>query len=68
MKYKDFQIVGDGTFGYKNIKTVGAGKLPNALKGMFTSYPNAKKAIDTYLNSLPKGKSNGTTKDTAGDK
>ena len=49
--YKGYVIQGDGTFGLKVIKSVGAGILPRALKGSFTGFTAARVAIDNYLDS-----------------
>jgi hypothetical protein len=65
MEYKGYEIVGDGTFGYKRIKTIGAGQLPSAFKGIFTTPVDAQRSIDAYVlskekkNGNPKGKSGG---------
>lgn len=50
IEYKGYSIVGDGTFGNKEIKTIGKGSLPLQLRGAFTNAVFAQKAIDTYLN------------------
>ncbi len=34
---------------FKEIKCVGRGGIPDALKGLYTSVVEAEKAIDTYL-------------------
>ena len=49
-----FNVVGDGTYGYKLIKTVGPGTLPKALRGLFTSAPEADKAITRYMSEKEK--------------
>lgn len=49
MEYKNFKIEGDGTFGMKVIKTIGAGSIPEALKGSFSKVNIAMQAIDFYL-------------------
>lgn len=46
MEYFGYNIVGDGSFGMKIIKTIGRGSLPIELRGTFTSGPTAMKAID----------------------
>jgi len=43
-------IVADGTYGYKEIKAVGKGSVHMSLRGKYTSFEMAKKAIDTYVN------------------
>lgn len=49
MEYNGFRIEGDGTFGMKVIKTIGAGSIPEALKGSFSKNIFAQQAIDFYL-------------------
>ena len=56
MEYKEFLIVSDGTFGYKNIKPKGKGSVNKALRGDFTDANHAKVAIDQFLTT--KGKAN----------
>lgn len=63
-EYKGYNIIGDGTFGYQKIKTIGAGKLPVSLGGSYTSPIMAQRQIDTYL--LTKEKKDGKTKGDAG--
>lgn len=48
-EYKTYKILSDNTFGYKYIQLKGSGKLPQKLKGVFTSPKHAKIAIDNYL-------------------
>lgn len=50
-EYKGFNIVGDGSFGYKNIKPVGKGSVPKDLRGAYTNGVFAKRGIDSYLAS-----------------
>ena len=66
MEYKGFKILGDGTFGYKTIKSVGAGAVPKSLSGVYTSNPIAMKAIDAYVEV--KETKNARAKSTAGSK
>jgi len=56
MEYKEFLIVSDGTFGYKNIKPIGKGSVNKALRGDYTNANHAKVAIDQFLTT--KGKKN----------
>ena len=51
MQYEGYTIVGDKTFGYKNIKPIGKGSVPLELRGSYTNDNFAKKSIDTYLSS-----------------
>lgn len=49
IKYKNFLIVPDGTFGMMEIKPEGQGTVPKSLRGTFTSFQFAKLAIDTEM-------------------
>lgn len=62
MEYKGFKIVNDGEFGYKNIIHKGSGRIPFVLSGSFTGFTEAEKAIDRYVNSKEKEKTNGSAK------
>lgn len=48
-EYNGYKIVSDGTYGYKEIKSVGRGAIPLALRGQFTSEKVARQAIDYHL-------------------
>lgn len=48
-EYKGYRIYPDGTFGHLHIMGKGAGMIPAALRGAFTTRPAAQKAIDIYL-------------------
>lgn len=61
MEYKDYKIVGDGTFGNLHIKGEGKGALPMVLRGSFTNYVNAKRAIDSYRKAVNNGKGKSTS-------
>jgi hypothetical protein len=50
-EYNGYKIVGDGTFGYKEIKSIGRGAIPNSLRGQFTTEKTAKQAIDSHVAS-----------------
>lgn len=63
MEYKDYRIVGDGTFGNKLIQAKGSGQIPKALAGAYTSPSIAQAAIDRYI--LAQEEKNGKTKGTA---
>ena len=54
MEYNGYNIVGDGTFGMKLIKTIGRGSLPLELRGTYTSITFAQKAIDMVLSKKDK--------------
>jgi hypothetical protein len=47
-EYRGYLIVGDGTFGYKQIKPVGKGSVHLSLRGDYTTAAFARKAIDYY--------------------
>lgn len=48
-EYNGYKIVGDGTYGYKEIKSIGRGALPTSLRGVFTTEKVARQAIDFHL-------------------
>lgn len=48
-EYNGYKIVGDGTYGYKEIKSIGRGAVPLVLRGVFTSEKVARQAIDYHL-------------------
>jgi hypothetical protein len=50
-EYNGYKIVGDGTYGYKEIRSVGRGALPTTLRGQFTTEKMAKQAIDFHVAS-----------------
>lgn len=47
-EYRGYLIVGDGTFGYKEIKPAGKGSVHLSLRGVYTTAAFAVKAIDQY--------------------
>lgn len=54
-EYKGYDIVGDGTFGYKRIKPIGKGSVHKELReSIYTTESFAKRAIDTFLATQPK--------------
>jgi hypothetical protein len=52
LEYRGYLIVGDGTYGYKEIKPAGKGSVHLSLRGAYTTAVFAKKAIDMYEDSL----------------
>lgn len=52
-EYKGYSIENDGTYGMKEIRPVGKGSVPMALRGSFTKTSLAQKAIDLYLEENP---------------
>lgn len=50
-EYNGFKIVGDGTYGYKEIKALGRGSINLSLRGKFTTEKVARQAIDQHLAS-----------------
>lgn len=60
MDYNGYKIAHDGSFGMYTIKPLSRGSTPKELKGRYTSYNDAKMAIDAY-NRSKKGKSNAKT-------
>lgn len=49
LEYKGYQIVGDGSFGYKQIKATGKGSVHLELRGAYTNSKQAELAIDRFL-------------------
>jgi hypothetical protein len=62
MDYKGYNIEPMRTFAMVEIKAKGQGFVPKDLDGMFSSALDAKRQIDMFLNSLKKGKSDGSSK------
>lgn len=55
LEYKGYGIVGDGTFGYKEIKVIGKGSVHLELRDQkFTNSKQAELAIDSFLAKQPK--------------
>ncbi len=46
IEYNGYAIVHDGVYGMKQIKGLGRGAIPEALKGQFSTTREAIKAID----------------------
>lgn len=51
-EYRDHLIVGDKTYGYKEIKPVGKGSVHLTLRGKYTNAVHARRAIDNYLDTI----------------
>ena len=51
-EYRDHLIVGDKTYGYKEIKPVGKGSVHLTLRGKYTNSSHARRAIDNYLDTI----------------
>ena len=70
MDYKDYRIVGDGTYGQKLIMPKGSGQIPKALVGRYTSEKNAMIAIDRHVaaQEVKNGKAKGSAKATVRSK
>ncbi len=60
-EYKGYNLGLMSSHPLVSIKAKGQGKVPATLSGMYTSMGSATQAIDSYLNSLKKGTSNGKT-------
>lgn len=58
-EYKGYNLGLTGSFALVQIKAKGQGQVPNPLKGLYTSFATAERAVDQYLASLLKGKRNG---------
>tara|TARA_R110000772_G_scaffold144025_1_gene253579 strand:- start:11734 stop:11934 length:201 start_codon:yes stop_codon:yes gene_type:complete len=65
MEYNGYNIVGDGTFGYKHIKPLGKGSVSLELRGIYTTAYEAQKAIDDYVRTKLE-KASGNSKSTNG--
>jgi hypothetical protein len=64
-EYKGYNL-GRSNFGSMvEIKAKGQGMVPGPLKGLFTSYGQARASVDGYLNSLKKGSKNGKAKSSS---
>lgn len=50
-EYQGYKIVGDGTYGYKEIRQAGRGSIHLSLRGKFTTEKVARQAIDQHLSS-----------------
>lgn len=66
MDYNGFVIEGDKTFGMKLIKPQGRGSVPASLRGSYTSFGQAMRAIDTVL--ATKGEVDATSSSSGGSK
>ena len=56
-QHEGFNLEHDGTMGMISVKAQGRGSVPVVLRGDYTSYTQAKKAIDQYLTEKkPNGK------------
>jgi hypothetical protein len=51
IEHRGYQIVGDGTYGYKEIKAMGKGSVHLSLRGAYTTSFMAKRAIDLHEDS-----------------
>lgn len=51
--YKGYKIVGDGTYGFKQIKPEGKGSVNLELRGNYTNTKQAQIAIDRFLSTQP---------------
>lgn len=48
-QYEGFNLEHDGTMGMISVKAVGRGSVPVKLRGDYTSYTQAMKAVDQHL-------------------
>lgn len=58
-EHRGFNIVPSGEINLKRITTIGKGSVPNELRGSFSTFGEAIKRIDLYLNrkeAKPDGK------------
>ena len=49
MEYKNYRIVGDGTYGMYELQTIGRGSLPKSLRGSYSTPKQAQIAIDMVV-------------------
>ena len=61
MDYKGYKIQNDGSYNMYTIKPNGKGSVPKELRGRYTDYGSAQKAIDAYAKVKGKGQPNGET-------
>lgn len=66
MEYKEYIIENDGTFGMKTIKAPGRGSVNLSLRGTYTSWREAMKAVDNFIAN--RGKDNVETISPGGSK
>lgn len=59
MEYKSFLIKNDGSNNLLTIKPTGRGSVPKELRGRYTDYGSAKRAIDAYVKTKGKGQEDG---------
>lgn len=57
VEYKGYQIVADGTYGFKEIKPVGKGSVHLSLRGKYSNVRLAQLAIDAHVSK--KGEADG---------
>jgi len=69
IEYEGYKVVGDGAYGFKEIKAIGKGSVHLSLRGKYTGTNQAKRAIDFFLASQPIKKvvKKGETKDGGED-
>lgn len=56
LEYRGHLIVGDGTYGYKQIKPVGKGSVHLSLRGEYTTSLMARRAIDYHIDYVKEEK------------
>jgi len=61
IEYNGYSIQQDGMYSMCTIRPLGKGSVPKELRGRYTDYGAAKKAIDAYVKSKSKGQYNGKT-------
>ena len=59
-EYKGYLLQGEGTFAMVVIKPLGRGSVPKELRGLYTSYAAAKRAVDQLERNTDNGKTGAT--------
>lgn len=54
-EYKGYNLGLTGSFAMVKVKAKGQGTIPLPLRGLYTTFAEAKQGVDVYLNSLKKG-------------
>ena len=62
-EYKGYLLQGEGSFAMVVIKPLGRGSVPKELRGLYTSYAEAKRAVDRLERALEDGKTKRTSRD-----
>lgn len=61
-EYKGYMLQGEGSFAMVVIKPLGRGSVPKELRGLYTSYAEAKRAVDRLERTVDDGKAKRTSR------